>query len=169
MSVKFASNLLRTRLVRVGVLLAITCALAGCTPTAPDVDNTNPTDVVAAQTIAAGTVVIAGEPSKAIDGTIGVSKGCVVIFDPDTNEPRVAIWPVGTQLDGSDNEIVRLANGEVSIGDAIEPSRGYIMKNKAFQELLDVEGNVVSGWTECKSVNDEVVVVAYVKDFAQQE
>ena len=154
--------------MRVGVLLAITCALAGCTPKAPDVDSTNP-DVVGAQTIASGTVVIAGEKSQPIDGTIGVQNGCVVILDPDTDEPRVAIWPIGTQLAGSDNAIVHLANGELRIGESIETSRGYIMTNTVLQQILEVDGNAVSGWTECEAVNDEVVVLAYVKDFAQQE
>jgi hypothetical protein len=79
------------------------------------------------------------------------------------------VWPIGTQLTDTRSSVVKLANGEVSIGELIEPSRGYIVTTEEVEALLLVEGNSLSGWNECESVGDEVVILAYVKNFAQQE
>lgn len=157
-------------------LLAIAVVLAGCSSAAPDLDSTDPgtdqasTDPATDQvtTVTSGTVLPEGKPYD-IEGRVGVAGGCVVIIDSETETSRLAVWPVGTQLADTQLNVVRLANGEVNIGESIEPSRGYIMPSDELEALLLVEGNSISGWKECESAGDEVVVLSYVKDFAQQE
>lgn len=70
------------------------------------------------------------------------------------------MWPVGTQLTEPRSNIVKLANGEVSIGELIEPSRGYIVTSEEVKALLLVEGSSLSGRNEGESVGDEVVILS---------
>ncbi|QYF74377.1 YgdI/YgdR family lipoprotein [Cryobacterium sp. PAMC25264] len=152
---------------RAAVALGCALVLSGCSSAIPTVDGTDPVPDEAS-TVASGIVRPQGEP-YAVEGLVGVEEGCVVIIDPDSETSRLAVWPVGTQLTEPRSNIVKLANGEVSIGELIEPSRGYIVTSEEVKALLLVEGNSLSGWNECESVGDEVVILSYVKDFAQQE
>lgn len=152
---------------RAAVVLACAVLLSGCSSVAPNLDGTN-SGPDEASTVASGIVRPQGKP-YAVEGRVGVEGGCVVIVDPESETPRLAVWPIGTQLTDTRSSVVKLANGEVSIGESIEPSRGYIVTNEEVEALLLVEGNSLIGWNECESVGDEVVILAYVKNFAQQE
>jgi starvation-inducible outer membrane lipoprotein len=158
---------LKVKGLEAAAVLAIAIVLTGCSSVAPDLDSANPgPDQVT--TVTSGKVLPAGKPN-AVEGRVGVEGGCVVITETETDTSRLAVWPVGTQLAESQPNVMKLTNGEMSIGELIEPSSGYVMTSDEIESLLLVEGNSLSGWDECRAVADEAVVLSYVKDFAQQE
>lgn len=81
----------------------------------------------------------------------------------------LVIWPEGTRFSASDGHVIELPNGKLNIGESIATSKGtYASLAELRAHLPENSPSVPDLLGPCEA-GGRVLVLSYVKDFAQQE
>ena len=108
-------------------------------------------------------------PYTEVGGNIVVADDCIAISGENDEPPVLVIWPAGTRLPAGAGQVIELPNGRLRIGESIATSRGtYASLAELSAHLPENSPSVPDLPGPCEA-GGRVLVLSYVKDFAQQE
>lgn len=143
------------------ILVLMLAGLPACSTDVPDSAD-GPKYLIAALTTFRG-------PYTEVGGNIVVAGGCIAIAGENGGPPVLVIWPEGTRFSASDGHVIELPNGKLNIGESIAPSKGtYASLAELRAHLPENTPSVPDLLGPCEA-GGRVLVLSYVKDFAQQE